>query len=188
MPKQQNQNRYKPKAVQNPLTKKRWLLYTLFILIILFIIELLKPVFHASPPEPSALKSTSTTAQNDMPTFDFYQVLPKVSLASANLTQLDTTTQPISPTTAQAPKDSDVTYALQMGSFKDVDQATALASKINTVRGLGTYRAFVAMAHQGQNTWYIVKIGPFPTSQAAEDIQDTLDRYYYSGRIFTNQK
>lgn len=188
MNKRVNPNRFKPKSTHQPFNTKKWLIGALILLIILFFFEILKPNFHASSPVlPVQTPLPSNTS--DTPTFDFYQVLPKVSLASVNLDNIATTTKPVS-TAPQLPKlnDSNATYTLQFASFKDVDQATALATKINAVKGLGSHQAQVVISTKGSASWYIVKIGPFATSQDAQDIQDILDRYYYSGRIFTNQK
>ena len=209
MNKRVNQNRYKPRSSSKPQNPKKFLILALIILVVLLVIEILKPTFHAASSTttattiamntvapvatttaqtPTTPTPTSTTS-NDTPSFDFYQVLPKVSLESANLDNLDSTTQPISVTPKKSiPANPNINYSLQFASFKDVDQASALATKINAVKGLGSHQAQVVISSKGSNTWYVVNIGPFATSQDAQDIQDILDRYYFSGRIFTNQK
>ena len=96
------------------------------------------------------------------------------------------TTQALQNPTNTAAKTDHHTYSLQMASLKDVDQATALANKINHVKNLGHYKALVSMRNKGKTTWYIVNLGPFPSKQDAEDMQNKLDRYYYSGMIFQN--
>jgi cell division protein FtsN len=182
MNRRSNQNRFTAQTTDNRHNGRKWLTWALVILVILLLIELIKPAFHHSK------QQAVPTVKKDAPTFEFYKVLPKVSLDSAHLDNLKTTTQPI-PTpeqTTQIPNNA--SYSLQFASLKDVDQAGALATKINRAKGLGSHQAEVVMTPKGKTTWYVVRIGPFKTRQAAESIQGILDRYYYSGRIFVNQK
>jgi len=177
-------NRFTPRASDRQGNNSRkWLVWALVILVILLLIELIRPTLHhTANPKPTA------DIQKNAPTFEFYKVLPKVSLKEAKLDNLPTTTQALpSPQKTNTKAISNATYTLQFASLKDVDQAGALAAKINRAKGLGTHTAQVAMINKGKSVWYVVKIGPFKTRQAAENIQSILDRYYFSGRIFVNK-
>lgn len=185
MNRRSKQNRYTPRAEEKTFNGRKWLIWALVILVILFFVELLRPSTHHLAQSPTTLQTQ--TVKQDAPTFEFYKVLPKASLASAHLDNLSSTTQAL-PAPQQVKTDQDnATYTLQFASLKDVDQAGALAEKINQVKDLGSNQAEVVMVKKGNDTWYIVKIGPFTTRDAAENIQDILDRHYLSGRIFENK-
>lgn len=185
MNKRAKQNRYTPRAGDKQINHRKWLVWALAILVILLLIELLKPAFHHT--SASIDNKPAPAIQKDAPTFEFYKVLPKVSLNEAHLDNLSSTTQPL-PTPQKTSASSNATYSLQFASLKDVDQAAALAAKINRIKGLGKHQAEATLSNQSGSTWYVVKIGPFKSRDAAENIQDILDRHYLSGRIFVNQK
>lgn len=191
MKKRQKYNRYAKRAQPTQSNPTRWLVWVLIILVIAFFFELLKPSHHPK----TASKPMIT---KEAPAFEFYKVLPKMSLKSVHLSNLATTTTPVNGKSANTNPSADASvktakvdntvYYLQMASLRDVDQAMTYMQKINAVKKLGKTKAHMSEIHRDHAVWYIVKLGPFKTKADATNIQNILDRYYYSGMIFQSKK
>lgn len=176
---------------QNKQRLTRLLSAFLILLVIVFLFELCKPLWHRlTTPQKHTItlaipdKTIKTSAA---PTYDFYQTLPKMSLQSLTLKNLKDQTKALN-IAVPATKKTNQTYTLQIASVKDVDQATQLAAKINALKNIGDQQAQVTMLTRHHTPWYAVRLGPFQTRAAAENMQNILDRAYYSGMILVNSQ
>ena len=123
MVKRNKQNRFTPQGSSYRFSQRHILLGALAVLVLLFLIELLKPALHHHANNPTQ----PIMIEKDAPTFEFYKVLPTVSLKSVHLNNLATTTTAI-PSPAKTKTANNIAYTLQFASLKDVDQAGAFSS------------------------------------------------------------
>ena len=102
--------------------------------------------------------------------FEFYHMLSKPSVDTADAPAANTTTTPASPSR----------YILQVASLKNFADADALKAKL-TLNGFN-----VAIKKSTSTTgtmWYRVQVGPFGSIDAAKNAQDLLMQNKISGII-----
>lgn len=148
-------------------------------------------------PDKLAQKSTEKTKENTLadndPKFDFYTMLPNMSLDAdlnnsysennqsskiakiakevANA-KLDSN-QPSKTNNQQLKIANNNEFILQLGSFKDPVQADSLKANLT----LSGFEAKVqTVTNKNQQTWYRVYLGPFPDKALASNMQRILEQ------------
>jgi cell division protein FtsN len=176
-----------PQQRKQRLAQLLWL--ALAILIVIFLFELVKPLAHrltTHHPQVVTLSIPKKTDATQTPAYDFYKALPKMSMQSLTNENLKKSAAAIKVPTSNNKPSAIHSYTLQIASVRDVDQATQLATKINALNNLNGYAAKVTMLTRNKTPWYTVRLGPFSTRADAEDMQNKLDRHYFSGMILVN--
>ena len=136
-----------------------WAYFVAGVAMSLFIVFL---VYLSNLPEPgdSTLTETSADSQYKSPTFDFYTILPELEIVvpeyKSSKVDPDSIANEISDERAtQLPARG--VYVLQVGSFKDAQQADKLKASLALI-GL---EAHIQKVKVNNNTWHRVRIGPF---------------------------
>jgi cell division protein FtsN len=160
--------RQKPQPKKQHWPLQRILMYILSILVVLAIIVGIRDMKKHTAPIP-----TKTVAKTTMPAtqFDFYSLLPKMKVQSAN-------TVPTNKNTVNLKQQ----YMLQVASLKNANQANSLIAKL-TLLGLSP-----STQHYQQNhiTWNRVVVGPFNTLTAAQKTQHFLSEQKISALLIHN--
>jgi len=109
-----------------------------------------------------------TQKASKRPRFEFYTMLPEMEVAipDAELTR-------VTDTQSSEPAEDDVTYVLQAGSFRKLDQADRLKAELALI---GMPAQIQTVAIDGGNTWHRVRVGPFTNLQALNEARSELQR------------
>lgn len=102
------------------------------------------------------------------PRFEFYTMLPEMEVAVPD-SELDRVTE----TPTSQPGDDDVTYVLQAGSFRKLDQADRLKAELALI---GMPAQIQTVSIDGGSTWHRVRVGPFTNLQALNEARSELQR------------
>jgi DedD protein len=140
----------------------------------------------ASPPSPTASSDPSAAPGNNSP--------PKKSIAQAEQKMLGASPKSASPSAAapaptaapaaapapsaaeEAPKEG---FSVQLAAFADDKGANALANKLKRA----AYPAYTEPLTTSKGTLWRVRVGPYPSREAAVDIRDKLKGEGYSGIV-----
>ncbi len=117
-------------------------------------------------PDEQALEGIAAPTATPTPKFDFYKILPEieVKVPEEHLTE---------PTLSDAPDASPTTaaYILQVASFQRYEEADQSKAQL----ALNGVRATIQrVVINGQDVWYRVHVGPYPTVQAAQTVRAQL--------------
>lgn len=114
------------------------------------------------------------------PTFDFYQLLPKIEVPVSE-TGANHNKQPAHAETNTLTKNSQKSlekpvpaakqYVLQVGSFRQFADADALKAKLSLLGFEVNVHHYQA---EGNQEWYQVWVGPYASAEAAQKIQSRL--------------
>ena len=113
-------------------------------------------------------QATETEEPSKRPRFEFYTMLPEMEVAVPDY-ELDKVTESRS---SQPPED-DVTYVLQAGSFRKLEQADRLKAELALI---GMPAQIQTVAIDGATTWHRVRVGPFTNLQALNEARSELQR------------
>ena len=102
------------------------------------------------------------------PRFEFYTMLPEMEVAVPDY-ELDRVTE----TRSSEPAEADVTYVLQAGSFRKLEQADRLKAELALI---GMPAQIQTVAIDGATTWHRVRVGPFTNLQALNEARSELQR------------
>lgn len=101
----------------------------------------------------------------ERPRYDFFTVLPEMEVVVPEQ-ELRESSKPSSP----APQQNGEEYLLQVGSFRQVNDAEQLKARL-ALLGMA---AKVQSVNVNDNTWHRVRIGPVAGARQAEDIRGRL--------------
>ena len=116
-------------------------------------------------PEPAIADGISPAeGEQDKPHYDFFTVLPemKVDVPDQNLSQ-KTTQEPV-------PNTGTDSYLLQVGSFRQVNDAERLKARLALI-GIAAKLQTVTV---NEATWHRVRIGPVIGARKADDLRNQL--------------
>jgi len=122
------------------------------------------------PPKKSAMKTERSAPTSNEPKYDFYKILPAMTVT---IPTQDEPTQTLStPETNKAVNTTSLgSYVLQVASLQTQEDADQVS---NALRAVG-YTAFVQHYQASDHsTWYRVMVGPFKTIKAAQVQQAKL--------------
>ena len=152
------------------------------VILILMIISgvWLKNHYQATPD----LEETTQQSSHIKPTFDFYQLLPKIEVPGPNTAPATTRpiTEPTPPATKPLQTPSTTRYVLQVASFKSFTDADALKAKLSLLGLQVNVRHYEANDHQD---WYRVWIGPYASQDDAHEAQQRLHREHINSLLRT---
>jgi cell division protein FtsN len=134
-------------------------------------------------PNKTSTNKSKTAPDNNMPSFDFYTVLPDQKVPQVRAPQKPQTAAPVNPVpnkTTQAAANTQ--YIIQVAAFKRAQDADKLKAELTLI---GFNVTVSTNTIQGV-TWHRVTIGPFPSKQAAETAQQRLHASNMQGLIKTN--
>ena len=102
------------------------------------------------------------------PRFEFYTLLPEMEVAvpDEELTR-------VTETPSSQAAEEDVTYVLQAGSFRKLDQADRLKAELALI---GMPAQIQTVSIDGGSTWHRVRVGPFTNLQALNEARSELQR------------
>lgn len=162
--------------------------------------ESTKESAKAEPPPVSAPPSSTPTppASSEPSAAGSNGVAPKKSIAQAEQKMLGsatksapppTATPPTSPAVAPAPAPAEATpasadapregFSVQLAAFADDKGANALANKLKRA----AYPAYTEPLKTSKGTLWRVRVGPYPSREAAADVRDKLKGEGYSGIV-----
>ncbi len=102
------------------------------------------------------------------PRFEFYTMLPEMEVAVPEH-ELTRATE----TKSQQSEEGDVTYVLQAGSFRKLDQADRLKAELALI---GMPAQIQTVTIDGGSKWHRVRVGPFTNLQALNEARSELQR------------
>ena len=119
------------------------------------------------------------------PRFDFYEVLPANGKPAAKPAQTPTAT-PVTNTAAnpRPPVQTLGNYALQVGSFRDLNSAEALKTHLSS---LGIAAFVLPVTLNTGETWYRVRAGAFPDANQATQARGQLLSHGLAADVVRNQ-
>ena len=104
------------------------------------------------------------------PRFDFYTILPEMEVVVPER-EIEARTEP-----GAKPVEQTGTYLLQVGSFNGFEQADRLKAKLSLL-GFETDTQKVTI--NGKDTFYRVRVGPFPNLDSLEEARANLRKKGY---------
>lgn len=104
------------------------------------------------------------------PRFDFYNILPEMEVVVPER-EIEARTEP-----GVEPAELTGTFLLQVGSFKNFEQADRLKAKLSLL-GFETDTQKVTI--NGKDTFYRVRVGPFPSLDTLETARANLRKKGY---------
>ena len=116
----------------------------------------------------ASLQADEPEKTSKRPRFEFYTMLPEMEVAVPDY-ELDRVTK----TPASQSAEDDVTYVLQAGSFRRLDQADRLKAELALI---GMPAQIQTVAIDGETTWHRVRVGPFTNLQALNEARSELQR------------
>ena len=132
-------------------------------------------VYLKNLPEQDTATVKAKPGQQDTPKFDFYTILPELEVVIP-----DTETDKIADkpkqnedrknTSAPAKLADDENFVLQVGSFKDVQQADKLKASLALI-GL---EAHIQKIKVDSSTWHRVRLGPFTDRKLLNSVKQRL--------------
>jgi cell division protein FtsN len=103
----------------------------------------------ATPPPPPEAKLDDSSKDEVKPSFDFYYILPELEVRVPE--------QEIAKSSAEQPHTAgDIDYMLQVGSFKQHEQADELKARL----ALHGIKANIQSVRINDDTWHRVRVGP----------------------------
>lgn len=115
-----------------------------------------------------AQKAKEAKKPSKRPRFEFYTMLPEMEVAVPDA-ELDRATASPSP----GPAEDNVTYVLQAGSFRKLDEADRLKAELALI---GMSAQIQTVSIDGGSTWHRVRVGPFTNLQALNEARAVLKR------------
>ena len=137
-----------------------------------------KDVREVAKQKQSAPAKPSDNTDNKKPRFDFYTILPELEIAipEQDLIRLEKQTPT---TTPHAPSD----YILQVGSFKQSEQADQLKARL-ALQGIEANIQSVAI---NNDTWHRVRIGPVKDLTTLNQIRKRLQKNGIASIVVKNK-
>ena len=109
------------------------------------------------------------------PTFDFYTLLPEMEVVVETPKQTAkkqiVTSPPQTPATSETKKAVQVSYMIQVGSFKKADDADGFRARLAL---LGIESKVQTVTIDNKDTWHRVQIGPISGRGSADKLQKQL--------------
>ena len=109
------------------------------------------------------------------PTFDFYTLLPEMEVVVESPKQTTqkqiVTSPPQTPAANQTKKAAQVSYMIQVGSFKKADDADGFRARLAL---LGIESKVQTVTIDNKDTWHRVLIGPISGRNSADKLQKQL--------------
>ncbi len=141
-----------------------------------------KPASQAQAPSsaaPSSSGKPQAPAQDEaqMPTFEFYTLLPESEVVAPKVEAYQSTPRPSAdandkPDAGQAAKAAGGgSFMLQAASFKNVADAKRLAGRL---QNLGLLAKITAVKANGDQTWHRVQVGPYEDTRELSRAQDLM--------------
>ena len=127
---------------------------------------------HVEASEPKALMQKNAddkTAEESKPRFDFYKLLPKISVdVPKNQTEQR---QSLSGSDEQTAKQNAISFILQAGSFKEFQEADRLKASLALV---GIHANIEKVTLNASEVWHRVRIGPIQSEREMNKIRGQL--------------
>ena len=115
------------------------------------------------PPPPPETKKDKTDKEDPRPSFDFYYILPELEVRVPE--------QEIAKkSAAEKPEVEDIDYILQVGSFKQHEQADQLKAKL-AIHGVS---ANIQSVRINDDTWHRVRVGPLQNLKTLNQVNKRL--------------
>ncbi|MFI4955086.1 MAG: SPOR domain-containing protein [Gammaproteobacteria bacterium] len=122
-------------------------------------------------PKPPIASVKKAAPENEMPTFEFYDILPEKQI---------TPTKPIEKK-APPPPPAEQNYWVQVGSFQNFTDADQLKAEL----ALLGFPALIETVTIDNQTWYRVRSGPFPTQEDAQAAQQQFQEADITTQVVT---
>lgn len=181
----------KPLSEKSKSGSKTWLISLFFIVFIIlglvYLMHYKKTVIdNPVPSNKTAEMSKIKPPKQTEPQFDFYTMLPELSLPAPvlNDTKEETSKKKFfqrkkKPATIVSP--SDKQYVLQVASFRHYNDADHMKAQL-TLQG---HHVTVKKIQQNQTTWYRVLVGPYPSHLSAEKQQTQFKQQKIDSLVYT---
>lgn len=168
------------------ITSPSWSLWVMAILLVglfalsLYYLSQMTPSSKALPPKAEDAPTPQKPKAPSKPRFEFYTILAE---NEAELLNGKPQSAPnLTPSTSQSPAATSANtalYQIQIGAFKNPHDADRLNAEL-TLMG---YDVSVTTFQRGSETWYRVRLGPYPSLQVAQTVQKQLQAQNYNGLL-----
>jgi cell division protein FtsN len=161
---------------------KLWFVFILFVILIAAVLYYLADYtdFDAIKRDLAETIESPRQAADDeetaKPRFEFYQLLPDMTVPSGQKPASEQATPPPSRTQT-------VEYLLQVASFRNAAEADSLKAEL-TLLG---FDVTVSTVQQQNTTWHRVRLGPFTSRPQAEDVRKALRKHDFDSLLQTRK-
>ena len=117
-------------------------------------------------------KEAPEESAGNMPTFEFYTLLPETEVIAPKVDEYKSTPRPGSAESTKKSEASLTNYMLQAASFREMSDAKKLAGKL---KDLGLLAKVSDVNASGGTVWHRVQVGPYKDTRELNRAQDLMN-------------